>query len=430
VTRAPAAGEGETAIEESFLTAEVAAVPCVFKVRPEDFEVSEVPLYPACGEGEHLWLSIEKRGIGTFEAMGALARALGVHRSAIGCAGLKDAQGVARQTLSIRGGDERRATDLALPGLRVLAVTRHRNKLRVGHLAGNRFRIRLREIPRGRAADARVVLETLARRGVPNGFGPQRFGARGDGWRVGRALLRGESAEAIAWLCGRPGPRDFDHVRRARELFDGGEFERAAEVWPRAFGAQRALCRALTRSGGDAARAIRTLDRRLAAFLVSAWQSWIFNRVLAARLATIDRLLDGEVAVKHASGGAFRVTDPAAEGDRLLRQEISPSGPLFGRRMLVPEGEAGEIEDRVRAECGATREEFERPGPLQPPGGRRPLRFPLGTWELLEGDDAHGPFLELLLDLPPGAYATSVLREVGKEGLREGAVFPRLPPCR
>lgn len=395
-----------------FLTADVAPIPGRLKQVPEDFLVEELPLYPASGEGTHLFLTIEKRGLTTQDAVRDLARALGRAPRDIGYAGQKDALAVTRQRLSVEHVEEARVRDLKLARLRVLGVERHGNKLKLGHLAGNRFTIKVRGLPAEREEDVGLVLSTLGRRGVPNYFGPQRFGMRGDSWIVGRALLHGDFDEALSQFAGRVGPDDRGAVQRARSLFDSGEYEKAAKSWPRGFrDALRAVGTfARTR---DARRAVTAIERNLLRFFVSSYQSHLFNTLLAARLPGLDGVQAGDQAYKEDNGAIFLVEDADLEAPRAQRFEISPTGPLYGKRMSRPTGEPNTLEERVLAEAGETRESFET-GPWQPTGGRRPLRFRIDGLEFQPGRDELGPFARFSFTLPPGCYATAVLAEVLK----------------
>jgi len=396
-----------------FLTA-TAPIAGVYKARPEDFVVEEVPAYAPSGEGEHVLFEIEKRGLSTHEVVSRIARSLGVAPPHIGYAGLKDAQGVTRQWLSVQGVDIERVRTLELRDVLTRSAAPHKNKLRVGHLRGNRFVIKLRDVPEEQHSTVASVLDELSRRGAPNYFGEQRFGVRGDTWRIGRALLLGEHMEAVAWLVGRPGPTDFGKVRRARELFDAGEWERAAETWPGGFRANIRVCRALAKAKGDARRALYSLDRSLLRFYTSAYQSWLFNAVLAQRVSEVDRVLEGDLAWLHRNGAVFVVKDLAIDAPRAERLEISASGPLFGVRMTSPLGVPLELERRVLETEGHALEAFTRPGPHQWQGGRRPLRFPLSDASCASGSDEHGGFVELRFTAPPGCYATAALREIFK----------------
>ncbi len=401
-----------------------------YKLAPEDFVVDELPAYPPSGEGEHLFLRIRKRGLSTHEAVARIARALGLAPAQIGVAGLKDAQGVTTQWLSVQGLEAQRVESLAERDIELLELARHRNKLRIGHLRGNRFRIRLREVAAADREAARDVLAELERRGAPNYFGEQRFGLRGDTWRIGRALLLEQWSEALSWLCGRPGPHDTGRIRRARELFDAGDFEGAAQAWPGGFRVCIRVCRALAKAGGKldgagespsegvaerrARRALYAIDHGLLRFYTSAYQSWLFNALLARRIDSFERVELGDLAWLHRNGAVFLVKDLEVDAPRAERLEISPSGPLFGTRMSTPQGRALELEQEVLAAEGHALEAFTRPSRLQWQGGRRPLRFPLAEVACENGDDERGAFVELRFDAPPGCYATSVLREIFK----------------
>jgi len=338
-----------------YLSADVPAVPAAVKRRYEDFFVDEIPAYEPSGRGDHVYFVVEKRGLATMPAAADIARALGRNPRDIGFAGLKDARAVTRQTFSVEHEEPERIRGLDLPRMRVLSVSRHTNKLRIGHLRGNRFAIRLREVDPGRIDDIRAVLDLLSRRGTPNYFGRQRFGTRGDSGRIGAALLHDDPAEAMALLCGRAGEFDTGEVRRARRLYDAGNFAAAARAWPYLFRDAARACRAMAKSDGDARRAIRAVPRGLRQFFVSACQSWLFNRVLAARIDEIDRVRPGDLAYKHDNGAVFLVQDAAAEQPRAERFEISPTGPLFGRRMTAPADEPAASSSASLPGSGSTR---------------------------------------------------------------------------
>lgn len=408
-----------------YLTSAVAPVAGAIKRANEDFVVEELPLYEPEGTGDHVFFGIEKVGLSTMHAVADIARELGVRPRDVGLAGLKDTRAVTRQTLSVEHVDPARIESLELPRIRVLWTRRHPRKLRTGHLAGNRFTIRLREVGPVRLDDARLddarrVLDTLGRRGVPNYFGRQRFGSRGDTAEIGRRLIRGEVDGAVALIAGAPGPTDTGPVLAARERFAAGEFREAAGLWPRAYGAHARLSRAMAREKGNALRAIRALDRRLIRLYVNAYQSWLFNAVLAERIDGIDRVLAGDLAVKHDSGGIFRVGDAEGERPRVAAFEISATGPLPGPRMREPEGEAAAIERRVLSAAGVAPDDFADRGPFRATGARRALRFRIDGASITTGRDEAGAYFELRFTLPPGCYATAVLREVGKTRLDAG----------
>ena len=391
-----------------FLTHTYPGIGGRIKVTPEDFIVEEIPLYEPSGEGQHVYVGLEKRGLTTYQVVNAIARQLGLPAKAIGYAGLKDAQAVARQTISIDGAEPRQVERLDLPGVKILWVSRHRNKLKMGHLAGNRFTIRVRGVGRESLSVAEGVLTELRRRGVPNYFGRQRFGTRGNTHRLGQALLQGDERAFLREYLGRPQADERPDVQAARAAFDAGDYAAALAAWPSSLKDERRLLAALVRHRGDVGQALRLLDKRLRRLFVSAYQSHLFNRLLAQRIQTLDRLEQGDVAFIHASGAAFVVEDPVREQPRADRFEISPSGPLFGPKTLLAEGRPGQRERELLMETGLTLADFRVPG-VKLKGARRPFRIPLT--EVQVGWDEG---LVIRFRLPPGGYATEVLREVMK----------------
>jgi tRNA pseudouridine13 synthase len=403
--------------ELPFLTADVRGVGGRIKARPEDFVVDEVELYPACGEGTHVYFRIEKIGLPTMRAVQDIARALNVRVHDIGYAGMKDADAVTRQMLSVEHVDPakvERLTEMLQPRIRVLSVSRHGNKLRLGHLAGNRFTIRLREVDAGRVGDVRTALAELVRRGVPNYFGPQRFGFRGDTWRIGLAIMRDDYDDAVAWMLGKPTDKDSPELREARELFERKEYEEAGRMWPGMFRNERRLCFALAKSGGKAKRAFNVLDRNMRQFYVSAYQSQLFNQIVARRIGALDRMMVGDLAWRHPQGAVFRVEDLEREQPRCDAFEISATGPIFGHRMSMPTGEPAEWEEAVLAENGLTLASFKGDPNRKATGTRRPVRFQPHNAEAEAGRDEHGEYIELQFGLESGCYATTVLREICK----------------
>lgn len=298
------------------------------------------------GEGEHLWLHIEKTGLTTPQAASMLAKHYGVRPRDVGYAGLKDRWARTRQWFSVPA-----PVTAPLPpppraeGLCCLTAMRHRRKLRRGAHGGNRFELKLRGF-RGDRDEVAADLERIGREGCPNYFGEQRFG-RNDG-----------------------------NLELARGLFGGRRMRR---------GTQRGMA-------------------------LSAARSDLFNAVLAARVAdgSWNRLLDGEAAALDGSRSVFRVEDAADKAlqERLAAFDIHPSGPLPGRGGNAVRGAAADFEASVLKPYAAAVEAL---AGLGVEAARRPLRLrpENSTWKW---PDART--LTLGFDLPPGAFATVVLREV------------------
>ncbi len=361
------------------------------KVIPEDFVVEEIPDSPPDGQGPHMLLWVEKRALETRDVVEALGRLLGIPRAEIGVAGQKDRQAVTRQWISVPAHALYRKVDqvgtnhsdgqcastaevtrpirtrdatlpapfssLALPsgkGWRVLSAHPHSSKLRTGHLLGNSFCIRVR----GGAEDAAVAnehLDRLSNNGIPNYFGPQRFGRRADNAALGLELLFGQRLEKN---------------RFKRRMY------------------------------------------------ISALQSRLFNEWLDRRIedGLLDKAIPGDVLRDRASGwqgeGSFGVLrhceNQEADSLAVMGGKTDPTGPIFGPHMKTALEDAASREAAVLDASGLTLDHFnavERDAP----GSRRPARTWMDETRLeVEGDD-----ILISFSLERGAYATVALAQLG-----------------
>jgi tRNA pseudouridine13 synthase len=294
-----------------FATAGLSGVGGRLRATPDHFVVEEVALYETAGDGQHLYVNLTKAGLTTKEVQLQLERLFGLKRGDVGFAGMKDKHARTTQTFSLAVGHKPPSfADEAATRMRehlpvtVNWVAFHRNKLRPGHLLGNRFRITLVDLqvaPAEALARSQAIVAGLQERGLPNYFGPQRLGKGGANAQDGLAILLGEQQKHDRWL------------------------------------------------------------RR---FLVSSYQSYLCNRYLAVRLerGLFAGLLAGDIAKKHATGGMFAVEDLAAELPRFAAQEISFTAPIYGPRMWETQGDAGRLEAEILATSPATLEHFARLG--------------------------------------------------------------------
>jgi tRNA pseudouridine13 synthase len=402
------------------LTADLEGIGGAIKTREEDFIVDELPLYQASGEGTHTYALIEKKGLATTDALMKIAKALRIRRKNIGFAGLKDTQAVTRQWISIENLDPNLLLQLNFPDVKILQTTRHRNKIRLGHLAANRFNIRIRNFkpPLDQAIrQIETILDILTRKGAPNYYGPQRFGSRNDGHLLGKAVITDQPEEFMDIFLGRPQNDRPTKFTAARTSYEQGDYEKAIDSWPRLFYEHRNALKELAGSGGNKTAAFNVVDKHLKRFYVSAYQSYIFNKVLVARMPHIDKLMEGDMAYKHENGACFRVENPQAEQSRCDAFEISPTGPIFGKRMTELTGPAAEIENPILQEVRELTPNFEHLDKNAARGGRRPLRFQPKDTTISAGQDDLGEYIQLQFDLPSGCYATILLREITKSNV-------------
>lgn len=322
---------------------------------PEDFVVEEVPSYLPSGEGDHLFLWIQKRDLTTDQLRGHIARTIDMPARDVGIAGNKDRRAVTRQWVSIPVEFADKVDALETPAVHVLDRKPHGNKLRTGHLRGNRFEILLRADIQGESqTQLEAALSQLKAQGFANYFGTQRFG--------------GGQTPQLGW-----------------ELLTGRRFRRS-----------------MTKEFG----------RSLFRLSLSAVQSAVFNEVVRQRVqnGTIATVLEGDVVGFRDRRTHFLTTDPAAEQQRLDSGELVITGPIHGRKMSSPTGPARQLEDTALAQFELPDDAFNR-YPKLTVGTRRPLiRWPGDlNWEF-EPDG-----LRLRFSLDSGTYATVLLRELAEE---------------
>jgi tRNA pseudouridine13 synthase len=397
-----------------YLTAEIPGIAGSIKNRPEDFFVQEIPLYEPTGQGEHVYCEVEKIGLTTFDTIDNLGRALNVHPRDIGYAGLKDAAAITSQIFSIQGTTESAVMNLHIPQMTIKWAARHGNKLRLGHLKGNRFAIKIRDVNPTDVVKLTPLVKKLERQGMPNYFGEQRFGRRGNNHLLGAALLRDDNREALRILLGSPDKSlDNPQQRAAREAFERGDFPASMKLWPRSSGMERRILARFIKSKNPGS-AVRTVDQRIRRLCISALQSDLFNQVVARRIQSLDKLLLGDLAEKHENGAVFRVVDAAVEQPRADAFEISPTGPLIGYRMTLPDGEPLQIEQEIFASRNLSPADFRVADRLKIKGARRLLRVQPADLQLAAGVDDHGPHITTAFTLPAGSFATVFLRELMK----------------
>ena len=274
----------------------------LLKAEADCFVVEEIPLYEPEGEGEHIYLRLAREGWNTRDIQKALAKLFGLKAVDVGYAGLKDKQARVTQTFSLamRNTDEETVAGRvreALP-FEVLGAGRHKNKLKPGHLLGNRFRILVLDPHEDTLSRAEAIRRTLEDRGLPNFYGEQRFGARGQNVEKGREALMGK------------GPR---------------------EKW-------------------------------LRKLLLSAYQSALFNAWLVERIRNgwFETVLQGDLAKKTDTGGLFEVEDAAVESERFRERKITYTGPIYGAKMRWATGKPGDLEQEVLSSEGVSVETLNR----------------------------------------------------------------------
>lgn len=395
----------------NWFTEDLPGIGGIYKQIPEDFQVEEIPLYPCSGEGEHLYLWIEKSGITTRELLTQLTRGLKLKDRDLGYAGLKDARALTRQMVSIPFNKLDQVKKLNLKDAKILKTERHSNKLRLGHLAGNRFTIILHETDTQALSRGSDILAQLKKRGVPNLFGEQRYGVLGNSAQLGLLLTQKNYTAFCRELIGDPQVIRNPAWKEAAEQYRRGDIQQASESLPNRMTDERRVLRMLS-EGKSHQEAVFSLPRNLLRLFLSAAQSHFFDQLLMQRLPDLDQLSDGDIAVKHINGAYFRVEHAAEEQSRVDSFEISPSAPLYGSKVMLATGKPGQTEVALLEKSGLSLSDWKLPQGLTMTGERRPLRVPLIEPKIIASGN-HS--ITLSFALPKGSYATSVLRELSKK---------------
>lgn len=353
----------------------------VFTKNSKDFTVEELPLYEFSGDGEHVVLAVRKKDLTTWEMLNVVSSSIGVKLRDIGYAGLKDKDGMTIQHISLPRNFENAIKDITHPNIKILNVTRHKNKIKLGHLAGNRFFIRLKKIVPSDFVKLKNALSKISNEGMPNYFGYQRFGRDGKNHELGREIVYGTKKERNQnlkrffisayqshlyneWL-------DFRiNASRLIESFDKKELEQAIKMH---FVSKNI-----------------SLEPKIAQKLKEQTQFF--------------KLFNGEAMCHYPHGKLFTAENANEEAVRFAQKQISPTGLLCGEKNRVSSADAFEIEKRFMDEK------------IKALGDRRYAWIFPGECDIeYDEEEAHA---KIRFALPKGSYATSLLEEIVGTELR------------
>lgn len=332
-----------------YITADLPGIDGKIRQQPSHFAVEEIPVYQPRGIGNHLYVNITKENLTTREVQLRLADLFKLKPEEVGKAGLKDKYAVTTQTFSVlfneRASPEEITTIIEdnMP-IKVNWAKYHKNKIRAGHLIGNRFTILITD-PEGSFQQAQAIADRINETGLPNFYGVQRTGKEGENIYQGWLILKKKKRLGNRWL------------------------------------------------------------RK---YLLSSYQSYLCNRYLVKRIekGLFNKILLGDIAKKHETGGLFWVKDPELDQQRFDSKEISFTAPMFGYKMSKPKDESLALEEEILAEMGLDVQEFR----AQRIKGTRRIGRVLP--EITVSDPSDG--IQLEFTLPKGGFATTLLREFMK----------------
>ncbi|WP_103644763.1 tRNA pseudouridine(13) synthase TruD [Campylobacter concisus] len=352
-----------------------APIEAYFSKNSDDFVVREIPLYEFSGDGEHLIVEISKKDMTTQEALHVLSEVTGAKMRDFGYAGLKDKQGMTTQFISMPRKFESNLANFSHEKMKILSLNVHKNKLRIGHLKGNSFFIRLKKVLPSNAKKLEQAFVSIDKMGYANYFGYQRFGKFGDNAETGLELLKngtinGKKSKNVKL-------NDFLISAYQSDLFNRWlskrvEVSRFAQDF----------------SVGELAQIYPYLDNAILKNLKS--QKRFF------------KLIEGEVLGHYPHGKCFLCEDLDAEGARFDARDITSCGLIAGAKAYEAQGAARMVEDQIFAQANEYKSKMT--------GSRR------FAWCYLEDtsykyneEKAH---FTINFTLQKGSYATVVLEEI------------------
>ena len=285
-----------------------------FSKNSDDFVVRESPLYEFSGKGEHLIIQIAKKDLSTNEALQILSEFSGIKMRDFGYAGLKDKQGYTFQYLSLPKKFETNLANFSHPKLKIMQSFTHDNKLRIGHLKGNSFFIRLKKVMPSDALKLSEALKILDKQGFANYFGYQRFGKFGDNFLQGLEILRGKKMK-------NPKLKDFLISAFQSELFNHYLSKRVQlSHFAKEFSVSELS--EIYKISKDEIKNIKTQEQFF-------------------------KLLRGEVLGHYPYGKCFLCENLQSELERFKQRQITSMGLILGKKAFQSDGFARDLEEDV-----------------------------------------------------------------------------------
>lgn len=371
---------------------------------PEDFVVRELDLLNLDDRGEYAVYNLRKRGIGTIEAIGVIAREFKVDRREIGFGGLKDKWAVTEQAISIRNGPRRElqqpAFTLRFLGMSPTPVGRDR-------FEENEFRITLRDLSEGDRIHLERSLQEIRHHGLPNYFDSQRFGsARGGNEFIGKRLILGDFEGALKLAIAAPTPEDRSRVRKTKQLVRDhwGRWDELCRLLKRNM-IERRIVNHLRKHPADFARAFELLDHSLRQLYVSAYQSYLWNLKLMQ-------------ALQEAIPPAELFRKKYEMGELLFYHTLDAATRRKLADLVIPYHTHRSDPDEILQQEGLQPRQFKLKGLRSThfsKGQRTALMFPkdLGDPEI-SADELNPGKLKAVLSfkLPRGSYATILVKRI------------------
>lgn len=381
------------------------------KQQPDDFQVEELTDRTPAGQGSFAFYRLEKTGWSTPDALAALRRRWRIDLRRLSYGGLKDRHAHTIQYLTIYHGPQRKLTH---DGVQVQYLGQVNEPYTSQDIRANRFRLTLRAIEPGARDAIESALAEVAQHGVPNYFDDQRFGSVSGGEFVAQALVQGDFEKGLRLALASPYEHDRAEQKKEKAILCNhwGDWAACKVKLPR--GHARILVEYLIHRPGDFRGAVARLRPELRGLYLSAYQSHLWNRMLARWLrqhCPAEQLVN--VALRLGEVPMHRRLDEGQRGELMALQLPLPSARL----KLEPADPGAPLIHAVLAEEGLELRQLRVKGVREmffSKGARAALCLPTALTHEFADDELHGHRLKLLLkfDLPRGAYATLIVKRV------------------
>jgi len=347
----------------SYLT--YAPISFYFKQSERDFVVEEIPLYEFSNEGEHLILKIRKKNLTTWDVINLISQHLGIHKKEIGYAGLKDKNAMSIQYISFNKKYEDKFKTFKDENIKILEQTYHNNKIKLGHLKGNKFFVRLKKVNQTDSQKIKQGIKQIKKFGMPNFFGHQRFGIDGDNYLIGKELIDKKRQM-----------RD----KTKREFFMNSYQSYLFNLW---------------------------LNKRIeVSLMIDSFEPKDISSLIGFDIQNLEqykkqqhpfKIFSGDIGMHYPYGRIFDIEDINPEEERFLQKDISLTGALFGKKTKIATKDAQKIE-----------EQFFEDLPLN--GQRRYAWVFPEIIDYVYKDEQS--WFELNFILPKGSYATILIEQL------------------
>jgi len=403
---------------------------------PEDFIVEEIlidgskasvqlkeEITPPSGHGRYLICLLVKKRWDTLLAVREIANSIGMDSERIGVAGIKDTEALTAQHISIGGVSPERVLKVNLKDLIIKPLGFSDEKISSSLLFGNHFTIMVRSIKYGSSTVQRriekIKSELTDLGGIPNFFGPQRFGTiRPITHHIGRYIVKGNFENAALVFLSQPSPYEHPEARMARKhLMETRDFKMALKLFPRKLMYERLMLIHLSKYPRDFLGAFHRLPPNLCKLLVQAYQSFLFNRFLSERIKR-------GLPLAEAQTGDYTMNidknEPLTESfnKKISKGKTILAIPLIGFKQPSSGGVQGEIEREILEKEGMKPEDFriQRIPEASAPGGLRTALAQVLDLEIEKKEETspNGLSVKFSFRLHKGSYATVLLREFMK----------------